>query len=74
MHLLNCEYFYVGLGMWDEEPHRYGIEVERVERGLMHVRFFTDGMLVNEQDYVKLRDANRMLSDWIASDGEIVPC
>ena len=73
MHLLNSEYFYIGFGTWDEEPHRHGFEVERVAGGLMHVRFFDDGMLMNDQGKVKLRDANRMLCDWIASEGEIVP-
>lgn len=73
MRLLNSEYFYIGFGTWDEEPHRHGFEVERVERELMHVRFFFDGMLVNEQGKAKLRDVNRMLGDWIASEGEIVP-
>jgi hypothetical protein len=73
MHLLHSEYFYIGFGTWDEEPHRHGFEVEKVERGLMHVRFFSDGMLMNEQGKAKLRDANRMLGDWIASEGEIVP-
>lgn len=73
IHLLSSEYFYIGFSTWDEEPHRHGFEVERVERGLMHVRFFSDGMLVNEQGKVKLRDANRMLGDWIASEGEVVP-
>lgn len=73
MHLLNSEFFYVGFGTWDEEPHRYGFEVERVAKGLMHVRFLSDDMLVNEQSNIKLRDANRMLGEWLDSEGEIVP-
>lgn len=73
IHLLNSEYFYVGIGGWDEEPHRHGIEVERVARGMVRVRFFDDGLLVQEQCNVKLRDANRMIGDWIASEGEVVP-
>ena len=74
MHLLNSEYFYVGFGTWDEEPHRYGFEVERVAKGLMRVRFLSDDMLVNEQSNIKLRNANRMLGDWLDSECEIVPC
>lgn len=73
IHLLHSEYFYVGFSAWDEEPHRHGFEVERFERGLMHVRFFSDGMLVNEHGKVKLRDVNRMLDDWLDSEGEIMP-
>ena len=73
MHLLNSEYFYVGFGTWDEEPHRYGFEVERVAKGLMRVRFLSNDMLVNEQSNIKLRDANRMLGEWLDSEGEIVP-
>lgn len=73
IHLLHSEYFYVGFSIWDEEPHKHGFEVERVEQRLMHVRFFSDGMLVNEHGKVKLRDANRMLGDWLDSEGEIMP-
>lgn len=74
MHLLNSEYFYVGFGVWDEDLYKHGFEVERAAKGRMHVRFLSDNMLVNEQSNIKLRDANRMLGDWLDSECEIVPC